>query len=153
MAKATCRHMACGLSQISLKFAQPSATQNVRFSSCSSADVLTYHWVLSSSSVYSDFEDESPAPSPESTDPSSYSESDMDVSEFDAREPSIFSYSSSRNGRDFLRESDGRVFNAQSDVYFLPAGTYVRGTLSRRRRLYARILTLVYSDEVEFDRL
>ena len=36
--------------------------------------------------------------------------------------PSIYSYSSSRDGRVFLREIAGRTLNAQNDLYLLPAG-------------------------------
>ncbi|KAH8109632.1 hypothetical protein DFH11DRAFT_1548084 [Phellopilus nigrolimitatus] len=36
--------------------------------------------------------------------------------------PSIYSYSSSRDGRNMLREVGGRTLNAQNDLYLLPAG-------------------------------
>ncbi len=79
------------------------------------------HYATTSSSVYSDFQDDSP--SSESIEDSSYTESEMDMSEFNARDPSIFSYSSSRDARDMLKQAEGRYFNAQSDVYYLPAGS------------------------------
>ena len=36
--------------------------------------------------------------------------------------PSIYSFNSSRDGSSLLKEVDGRVFNAQNDLYQLPAG-------------------------------
>jgi len=101
----------------------------------------------SSHSVYSDFQDDSP--SSESMEASSYTESEMDASEFNARDPSIFSFSSSRDARQLLKEAEGRVFNAQSDVYYLPAGNDPSVTCPSPRVM----LILVRSDEDEFDRL
>jgi hypothetical protein len=100
----------------------------------------------STSSVYSEFECE-PPPS-EYMDASTGTGSNVDEAESSTREQSIVSYSSSREGH-FLRESDGRVFNAQSDVYYLPAG---------KRLVTSLICTdanlgLHYLDDVEYDRL
>jgi hypothetical protein len=36
--------------------------------------------------------------------------------------PSVYSFNSSRDSAALLREADGRVFNAQNDLYQLPAG-------------------------------
>ena len=36
--------------------------------------------------------------------------------------PSIYSYDSQRDGSALLRQIHGRVFNAQNDLYMLPAG-------------------------------
>ena len=38
--------------------------------------------------------------------------------------PSIYSYSSSRDGEALLREYMGRVFNAKNELYLLPAGEF-----------------------------
>lgn len=80
----------------------------------------------SASSVYSDYVD-SRSPSPLSSERGLYrddSESDMDtdVTSNNSRAPSIFSYDSSRDAREMLKEENGRTFNNQSDTYYLPAG-------------------------------
>ncbi len=36
--------------------------------------------------------------------------------------PSLYSYSSSRDGNALLRSIEGRLFNNQNELYFLPAG-------------------------------
>lgn len=36
--------------------------------------------------------------------------------------PSVYSYSSSRDGQVYLRELGGRTLNAKNDLYLLPAG-------------------------------
>lgn len=52
----------------------------------------------------------------------------MDVDEesvasfYEQRTPSVYSFSSSRDGNALLRSIEGRTFNAQNDLYFLPAG-------------------------------
>ncbi|CAE6427015.1 unnamed protein product [Rhizoctonia solani] len=37
---------------------------------------------------------------------------------------SVFSFSSSRDGSAMLREAEGRIFNSQNELYYLPAGKY-----------------------------
>lgn len=81
----------------------------------------------SASSVYSDYVD-SRSPSPLSShrvldlDDDDASEMDTDLTSNNSRAPSIFSYDSSRDAREMLKEENGRVFNNQSDTYYLPAG-------------------------------
>lgn len=36
--------------------------------------------------------------------------------------PSVYSYNSSRDSAALLRQSEGRIFNAQNQLYLLPAG-------------------------------
>lgn len=38
--------------------------------------------------------------------------------------PSIYSYDSARDGAALLRQIEGRIFNAQNDLYMLPAGKF-----------------------------
>lgn len=80
----------------------------------------------SASSVYSDYVD-SRSPSPLSSHRALYlddsgSDMDTDVTSNNSRAPSLFSYDSSRDAREMLKEENGRVFNNQSDTYYLPAG-------------------------------
>lgn len=80
----------------------------------------------SASSVYSDYVD-SRSPSPTSSHRGIYlddsaSDMDTDLTSNNSRAPSIFSYDSSRDAPEMLREENGRVFNNQSDTYYLPAG-------------------------------
>ena len=42
----------------------------------------------------------------------------------DASAPSVYSYNSTRDGTSLLRQSDGRIFNSQNQLYLLPAGEY-----------------------------
>jgi len=82
--------------------------------------------VGSASSVYSDYVD-SRSPSPLSSHRALYADdttSDMDtnLTSNNSRAPSIFSYDSSRDGREMLKEENGRVFNNQNDTYYFPAG-------------------------------
>lgn len=84
----------------------------------------------SSSSVYSDYED-SRSPSPLSSHRALYvegSDMDTDISSNNSRAPSILSYDSSRDAREMLKEENGRVFNNQSDTYYLPAGNTITPT-------------------------
>jgi hypothetical protein len=80
----------------------------------------------SASSVYSDYAD-SRSPSPLSSHRALYlddtaSDMDTDLTSNNSRAPSLFSYDSSRDAREMLKEENGRVFNNQSDTYYLPAG-------------------------------
>lgn len=68
--------------------------------------------------------------------------------------PSIYSYSSSRDGEALLREYMGRVFNAKNELYLLPAGELFVNSKD------ARMLTDPFGvnpysliDEGEFSRL
>lgn len=38
--------------------------------------------------------------------------------------PSVYSYSSSRDGQHYLRQLGGRTVNAKNDLYLLPAGEF-----------------------------
>ena len=71
---------------------------------------------------------------------------DIDEAELDARSefttstavtgstaPSIYSYSSSRDGEALLREYMGRVFNARNELYLLPAGAFLSQLETLRR--------------------
>lgn len=37
---------------------------------------------------------------------------------------SVYWFSSSRDGSAMLREAEGRIFNSQNELYYLPAGQY-----------------------------
>ena len=71
----------------------------------------------SGSSIYSDIPEASRSPSPS---PSYATGSSIRTDP--SRTPSLYSYSSSLDGAEMLREADGRKFNNQTDVYYLPAG-------------------------------
>jgi hypothetical protein len=42
-----------------------------------------------------------------------------------SRPPSLFSYDSTLDAAEMLKEENGRKFNNQNDTYYLPAGTSV----------------------------
>ncbi|KAF8339182.1 S-adenosyl-L-methionine-dependent methyltransferase [Cantharellus anzutake] len=61
-------------------------------------------------------------------------------------------YRSSREGP-FLRESDGRVFNAQNDVYYLPADDVEFDRLALQHRIHYHILGSLYPGGDLVDRI
>jgi len=98
----------------------------------------------SASSVYSDYVD-SRSPSPLSSHRALYVDdtaSDMDTSltSNNSRAPSIFSWDSSRDGREMLREENDRVFNNQNDTYYFPAGN----NISQSSILFIPVLIFFY---------
>lgn len=52
------------------------------------------------------------------------SDMDTEITSENSRAPSIFSYDSSRDAPEMLKEENGRTFNNQNDTYYLPAGTF-----------------------------
>ena len=61
--------------------------------------------------------------------------------------PSVYSYNSSRDSGALLRQSEGRIFNAQSTLYLLPAGEFFAS-----EEIYPQWL-ISSTDEGEYNRL
>lgn len=49
---------------------------------------------------------------------------DSDEESLNSSSPSMYTYDSSRDGPALLRRIQGRVYNAQNELYLFPAGIY-----------------------------
>lgn len=79
------------------------------------------------------------------------SDMDTDISSENSRAPSIFSYDSARDAPEMLKEENGRTFNNQNDVYYLPAGMFHR--IHCEAYMHSDLETSILVDEREFNRL
>lgn len=114
---------------------------------------LPHNMSTSSGSVYSDIDIEYQYPArSESPSLESDYDSDEDMSPATPRTPSLYSYTSG-DAPSMLKQADGRTFNNQSEVYFLPAGMSPRAPVRKFHRVTMNLRQVVCIDEGEFDRL